>query len=307
MMELRLATRSSALALYQANRVAELIGGKYPDIKVRLVHITTSGDRLQTRPLREFGDKGLFVKEIEEAITRGEADAGVHSLKDVPGELPQGFELPAFPERADPRDALLTHSGRTLSQLPLGAVLGTSSLRRQGQILRIRPDLQILPVRGNVDTRVRKLRNGEFGALILAAAGLHRLGMHAEISEVLSVEEMIPAPGQGIIAVEAPANSPFANVWSELNDPGCETAGLAEREFSRRVGADCRTPAACHCRFEGDRAQILAMVCSPDGRQCITTEQGGSASSAVELAGAAARDVLAQGAEAIIAAARGTQ
>lgn len=304
---LRLATRGSALALWQAHRVSSLLQEKAPGVSVELVVISTTGDRRQDRPLREFGDKGLFVKEIEEALLDGRADAAVHSLKDVPGELAPGLALVATPERADPRDVLVSRYPGGLDALPPGARVGSSSLRRCGQLTRLRPDLQCADIRGNVDTRIRKVREGEYDAILLAAAGLRRLGLEKEISEEFSLSRMIPAPSQGILAVEAPVETPFARIWDAIDDPVVRVAAQAEREFVRTIGADCHTPAACHCtpRVDaGDRLRLLAMVCLPDGSRYMDIDVTCSACDAVETARSAGEALLARGAADLVAAAR---
>lgn len=306
-MLIRLATRGSALALWQARRVSDLIARAAPEAVVELVPISTSADRHQERPLREFGDKGLFVKEVEEALLDGRADAAVHSLKDVPGVLPEGLVLAATPEREDPRDVLISRFPNGLDALPEGAVVATSSLRRRGQLLRLRPDLRTADVRGNVDTRIRKVRDGEFDAMILAAAGVRRLGLEEEIAEIIPTDEMIPAATQGILAIETPADSPFMEIWKALDDPFVRTAAEAEREFVRALGADCHTPAACFCspaRDETELLRLMAMVCLPDGTRHVSADITCRYCDALGTAQAAAEDLLAQGAREIIEAAR---
>lgn len=303
---IRLATRGSALAVQQSMRVGELILETGLVRHVVFHEYSTQPDRDPTRPLHEMGDKGLFVKEIEEALLAGKDDAGIHSLKDLPGDLPPGLKLAAVPEREDPRDALLSRNGLTLSQLPRGAVVATSSLRRRGQLLRLRLDLQVVPLRGNVDTRVRKLRAGEFDAMILAVAGLKRLGFENEISEILPLETMLPASAQGALGIEVPVASRgrLEQIWRAIDNPEVRLCAEAEREFVRLIGADCQTPVGCHCELGNGEARLRAMVCSPDGLQYISTTQVAPSNELGTLPCRAADDLISQGAEKIIAAAR---
>lgn len=302
--KIRLATRGSALALHQAYRVVSAIRHRCPGVEVELVTLTTTADRLSDRPLREFGDKGLFVRELEQAMLGGRADAAVHSMKDLPCDLPDGLQLAAVTERENAFDALLMHGKSSLHTLPAGSRLATSSLRRQGQLMWIRNDLKIVPVRGNVDTRVRKLREGEFDAMILAVAGLSRLNLSGAISHVMTLKEMIPAAGQGAIGVEAPIDSPFADVWKRIDQRIARLTVCTERAFIRSIGADCRTPAACHCLLEGAKLHIHAMVCSPDGVHYLRTEHTSEPSKAQTAAEAAAHDLLSRGAADILDLAR---
>ena len=226
-MHVRLATRGSALALWQANHVADLIRSTSPGVEVSLVKISTRPDRQPETPLDQLGgDKGLFVKEVEDAILNGDADAAIHSLKDVPAELPETLALMAFPERADARDVLVTPNGQQLTELPNGAVVATSSLRRRGQLLRLRSDLQMVEIRGNVDTRLRKLQSGEYNAIVLAAAGLGRLNLLDQNAQFLDPDLMIPAAGQGILAIESFKSSKFDALWKRLDDSQVRTLSL---------------------------------------------------------------------------------
>lgn len=303
-MIVRLATRASALALWQAGRVAEIIGQRCPGVRVELVRVSTVADRHAQRPIREFGDKGVFVKEIEEAILCGNADAGVHSLKDVPGELPEGLDIVAVPERSDPRDVLVTRTGGGLDSLQPGAEMATSSLRRRGQLLRMRPDLVTVEVRGNVETRLQKLRDGRFDALVMAAAGLRRLGRAGEIAEHFATDRMVPAAGQGAIAVEAPAASEFADIWQRIDNPDLAACVCAERDFVAALGGDCHTPVGCHCRIEQGTLSLAAMVCSADGREYLEWTGACGVAEAPGLARTAAQETLDRGGAAIVAAAR---
>lgn len=300
----RLATRGSALALCQANIVRDMIRSSVPGTEVELLVVRTSADSQPTRPLHEFGDKGLFVKEIEEALLSGAADAGVHSLKDVPGELPQGLILAAVPQREDPRDALVSFNGKGIESLPQGSIVGTSSPRRAGQLLRLRPDLQIRGIRGNLDTRLRKLRDGEYQAIMLAMAGMNRLRL--DVAPVpFPVDTVIPAAGQAAIAIETPEATPFGDVWQAIDDHVAHACVDAERAFVLAIGADCNTPAGCYCQSDGDRLQLVAMICSTDGTQVLTTSIEGALHDGCAFAGLAAEDLLSQGAAQLLEEARG--
>lgn len=296
---MRLATRTSALALWQANRIAALIRDSFTDVRIEFVHVTTTADKHADRPLHEMGDKGLFVKEIEQALISGEADAGVHSLKDVPGELPDSLALVAFPEREDVRDVFISANCKRLADLPRGSRVATSSLRRQGQLLRAAPGLIPTPVRGNIDTRLQKLREGQFDAMILAAAGIRRLGSWSEEMSLLTVDEMLPAPGQGALAVEAPVDSPFADILSKLDNAVLRRCIDIEREFVRLIGADCKTPAGCYCRHEGSELTFSAMICSPDGKQLVRCDLQ-RPPAAPDIARQAADDLLQRGGSEIL-------
>ena len=268
---------------------------------MKLVIISTTPDRRPETPLGALGgDKGLFVAEVEQAIRDGRADAAVHSLKDVPGDLPEDMELVALPERADPRDALLTRANVPLNGLPQGAHVGTSALRRRGQLLRLRPDLRISEVRGNVDTRVRKLREGQFDAMLLASAGLDRLGLDGEIAERLPFEKMLCAAGQGAMAVEAPVGTAFSNLWRQLDNAEVRTCIEAERTFVRAIGADCNSAAGCLCEVHGEEVRLRAVVISSDGAQSLNFDEQGLACATDDLAMRAAEEMLRQGARAIL-------
>jgi hydroxymethylbilane synthase len=306
---IRLATRGSALALWQANRVSDLIRQILPDLEIDLVIIKTKPDRLQEVPLESMGgDKGLFVKELELALLDGRADAAVHSLKDVPvEEEAPGLELVAFPERADPSDVLLVRGrsaaaadGAGLDSLPAGAIVATSALRRQAQVLRARPDLKVIPVRGNVDTRIRKLEAGEFDAIIMAAAGIDRLGLQEHISQRLPLEQFLPAPGQGIMVVQAPVQSPLAHLWQQLDQPGARLQARAERQFSRQISATCHSAAACLLELAGEAASFRAAVFSPDGRQAVSASRKGKTDDALNLASQVAEELLSQGCQGLV-------
>jgi hydroxymethylbilane synthase len=265
------------------------------------VIIRTSGDRLADVALADFGGKALFVREIEEALLDGRVDAGVHSLKDMPAVLPAGLWLPAYPPRQDPCDVLLTRSGGGLDELPRGARVATSSLRRRALLLARRPDLSIEPIRGNVDTRLRKLDEGFCDGLVMARAGLERLGLKPEHAHALSVEEFLPAVGQGILGLEARmADTEVLETLRGVDHAGTRMQALAERAFLRRLGAGCHTPVAGHARLDGDAISIAGLVASADGVTVLAGEASGPCSRAETLGERLADDLLARGARALL-------
>lgn len=275
---LTIATRGSALALWQANHVKARLEAADPSREVRLLVLKTTGDRIQDRPLAEVGGKGLFVKEIEEALLDGRADLAVHSMKDLPAVLPGGLVIAAVPEREDPRDAFCSVTHARLADLPAGAVVGTSSLRRQAQVLDRHPHLAVEPLRGNVDTRLRRLKEGRYAGIILAMAGLSRLGLAEHVREPLAPEVCLPAIGQGALAVEARAESRGAEAVRPLEHAASRLATAAERAVLAFVSGDCRTPVAAYARVEGGRLRLRALLASPDGRRVVRHEAAGAAS-----------------------------
>lgn len=297
---IRVATRGSALALAQARTVADRLraGGS----RVEVVAMRTEGDRLAEARLAAVGGKGLFVREIEEALLRGDADVAVHSLKDLPAELPPGLGLAAFPARADARDVLVARRPLRLAELPSGAVLGTSSPRRRALALACRPDLAVEPIRGNVDTRLRKLEAGDYDAIVLAAAGLARLGVTPRHVEWLAPEVFVPAVGQGVLAVEARLHdaSTLAALGA-LDDPPTRACALAERAFLARLGASCVTPMAAHARPAGGRIVLDALVASEDGRTVLRESAEGVTERPEALGVRVADALLARGAAAVVA------
>ena len=298
-MTLRFGTRGSRLAVAQSNQVADALRAR--GLEVELVTIRTSGDRLADVSLADFGGKALFVKEIEEALLDGRVDAGVHSLKDMPAVLPEGLCLAAFPPREDPRDVLLTRAGGGLDDLPRGARVATSSLRRRALLLARRPDLSVEPIRGNVDTRLRKLDEGLYDAMVMARAGLDRLGLKPEHSHVLSAQELLPAVGQGILGVEVRAvDQPVLEALSSLDDAAARAEALAERAFLRRLGAGCHTPVAGLARLTGATVEMDGLVSSLDGRTVIRGRAGGPANRAEAVGESLAEDLLSRGARAIL-------
>ena len=303
-MKLRLGTRGSRLALVQCGRVAAALEARGTSVEV--VPIKTSGDKLAGVALGDFGGKALFVKEIEDALGGGAIDVGVHSLKDVPAELPDGFCLGAFPPREDARDVLVSRSGGTLEHLPRGAAVGTSSLRRRAQLLARRPDLRVEPIRGNVDTRLAKLDGGEYEAIVLAQAGLARLELTPPNATILSPDEFVPAVGQGILGLEVRADDRgTALLLLTLDDPRARIEAQAERAFLTRLGAGCHTPVAAHARLEGDALGLTGLVASSDGATVLRATIGGPASSAEALGHKLADELLARGAGPLLAAGTG--
>lgn len=266
-MKLVLATRRSALALAQSRAFAARLEAAHPGLVVEELQIVTSGDKNQTDRLQDIGGKGLFVKELEEALFDGRADFAVHSIKDVPAELFAGLSIACIPEREDPRDALVTRTGAKLEALPEGAVVGTSSLRRSVSLLRVRPDLRIEPLRGNVDTRLRRLEEGRFDAIVLAYAGLRRLGLAERATEVLDVERSIPAIGQGALGIECrSADERTQGLLAALVHEETQRCVAAERALMAAVDGNCRFPVAAHARREGsDELHLTALLAEPDG------------------------------------------
>jgi len=301
MRRIRIATRGSALALVQAGSIARAVAEAL-GCDTELVPIVTSGDRLADVPLARIGGKGLFVKEIEEALLDGRADLAVHSAKDLPAALPAGLVLAAFPPRADPRDALIGREpGVQLRSLPRGARVGTGSARRGSQLLALRPDLVLVPMRGNVDTRLRRLVERELDAILLACAGLDRLGRADAIHERIDPGVLLPAAGQGTLALETRAGDPLAGELLVLDDRTARACLAAERAFSSELEGDCNVPLAAYAEpIAGDRLRLRALVASPDGRVLVRSEQEAPRSDAVEAGRSAGQHVLANGGAAIL-------
>jgi hydroxymethylbilane synthase len=297
----RIGTRGSQLALRQAEEIASGLRRAWPRLEVELVAIRTSGDRLATAHLAEVGGKGLFVAEIDEALREGRVDLAVHSLKDLPGERPKDLTLAAFPRREDPRDVLVATIPTTIGALPRGARVGTSSLRRTVQLLARRPDVIATPIRGNVDTRLRKLQQGEYDALVLAAAGLRRLGLLDATATLLDPDEMLPAVGQGTLGVEARADdAEILELAEPLTDGETRTATLAERAFLKAVGGTCTTPLAAYARRAGPGLRLDAFVATPDGARVIRDRGDRRPGGPEALGRRLASRLLAAGGEAII-------
>ena len=301
---IRIATRGSDLALAQARWVAERLA-RALGVEAELVVIRTAGDRLADIPLAQIGGKGLFVKEIETALCEARADLAVHSAKDLPGALPDGLCLAAFPKRADPRDALATANGAgRLDALPTGARVGTGSVRRQMWVRARHPRLVVVPVRGNVPTRLAKLDRGEFDALVLACAGLDRLGLGARVDQRLAPEGFLPAAGQGVLALETRADDPLRARLAELNDAATERAIRAERAFARGLGGDCDVPLAALAEPRGAGLRLRAALGLPDGSRIEEVELEGNDPDA--LGAAAADTVRSRGGDAILSKLRGS-
>ncbi len=298
-MKVRIGTRGSRLALVQTEEVAR--GLRAAGAEVEVTAIRTSGDRLAQVALADFGGKALFVKEIEEALLSGQIDVGVHSLKDLPSVLPDGLALAAFPPREDPRDVLLTRTGTGWSALPAGATVGTSSLRRRALVLAHRSDLRAEPIRGNVETRLEKMAAGGYDALVLASAGLRRLGLHPPRATPLDPEEFVPAVGQGLLAVEArQADREVLELLGALDDTRSRFEASAERAFLARLGAGCHTPVAGHARLAGSVLSLVGVVASVDGATLLRATTSGPAAAADRLGTALADDLLAKGAKALL-------
>jgi hydroxymethylbilane synthase len=294
---LTIATRKSPLALWQAEHVATLLRGAHAGLRVELLPMSTQGDRIQDRSLAAIGGKGLFIKELEVALAERRADIAVHSMKDVPAEMPQGFVIAALLERADPRDALLCRSATAIAELPAGAKLGTSSLRRTAQILAARPDLRIEPLRGNVDTRLRRLENGDLDAIVLACAGLARLGLESRISARLDPATMLPAVGQGAIGIECRDDDAHTRaLLRALDDAATRTALAAERSFARTLGGSCQSPIAALARIEGDRVTLTGLVAEPDGSRLLREGTSGPSGRAEQVGEQLAERLLESGA-----------
>ena len=299
--QIRIATRRSRLALWQAEHVVARLASVHPDLTVRLLPMVTEGDRILDRALANAGGKGLFIKELEAAIFAGQADIAVHSMKDVPAVLPDGMAITAVLERADPRDAFVSNDYTQFEELPQGAHVGTSSLRRRCQLMRARPDLEIAALRGNVETRLRKLDQGEFAAILLATAGLERLKLGARIRERLAPEIMLPAVGQGVIGIECRTEDKHVrSLLAPLEHAATRRCLEAERAFAARLGGSCQSPIAGYATLAGDRIDLRGLVGSPDGGKVFTDRIAGSTSDAARLGTALAERMLGAGVETLL-------
>ena len=298
--ELRLGTRSCRLALAQAGWVKKQLEGKNPGTFVRLVHIKTEGDKLDI-PLFQAGGKGLFVKEIEEALLQGKVDLAVHSAKDLPAVIPEGLALVAFPEREDPRDVWIAANGRSWREISHGGKVGTGSLRRKAQLLHLRPDLQVVPLRGNLDTRIRKLTSMPLDAIIVASAGLRRMGWENQASEYFDLDVMLPAIGQGALAVEARAQDGALRRMVELLDHiPTRLAVRAERAFLRSLGGGCQVPIAGYARVQSEKLVLTGLVAALEGGRIIREKIEGPPQQGEELGEALGQTLLARGAGEIL-------
>ncbi|WP_313118214.1 hydroxymethylbilane synthase [Ectopseudomonas guguanensis] len=304
--EIRIATRKSALALWQAEYVKARLEQAHPGLKVSLVPMVSRGDKLLDAPLAKIGGKGLFVKELETALLENEADIAVHSMKDVPMDFPEGLGLYCICEREDPRDAFVSNTYDSLDALPAGSVVGTSSLRRQAQLLARRPDLKIQFLRGNVNTRLAKLDAGEYDAIILAAAGLIRLGFEDRIRSSISAEDSLPAGGQGAVGIECrSADSDVHALLAPLHHHKTALRVTAERALNKHLNGGCQVPIACYALLEGDQLWLRGLVGQPDGGLLLRAEERAASSDAEALGVRVAEALLAQGADAILKAVYG--
>jgi hydroxymethylbilane synthase len=299
--QLRIATRKSPLALWQAEHVRSRLQQLHPGLRVELVTMSTQGDRVLDSPLAKIGGKGLFVKELEQGMLAGQADIAVHSMKDVPAELPPGLEIGAILEREDPRDAFVSNRFGALAELPQGARVGTSSLRRQCQLRAVRPDLEILDLRGNVNTRLAKLDAGDYDAIVLASAGLKRLGMAERISRALEPEDMLPAIAQGVIGIECRSDDAEVKALiAPLNHAETGLRTQAERAMNAALAGGCQAPVAGFSTITGDSIELRGLVGWPDGSAIVSGEISGPAAAAARLGEQLATELLEQGARPIL-------
>lgn len=298
---LTIASRESALAMWQAEHIRDRLRALHPACTVNILGMTTRGDQILDVTLSKIGGKGLFVKELEVALEAGRADLAVHSMKDVPMELPPGFELAVIGEREDPRDAFVSNQYEKLSMLPPGSVVGTSSLRREAQLRARYPHLQVKPLRGNVGTRLRKLDEGGYDAILLAAAGLKRLGLGDRIKSLLSVDESIPAAGQGALGIEiCSGNATVAALLAALNHAETAACVRAERQVSRVLGGSCQVPLGAYAILQGDKLKMSGFVANPDGSDFIHNHAEGDMRDPEAVGQQLADRLLAQGARAIL-------
>ena len=300
-----IASRESRLAMWQATHVRAALQQLYPRCEVTILGMTTRGDQILDRALSAVGGKGLFIKELEAALVEGRADLAVHSMKDVPVDLAPQFALAALLKREDPRDAFVSNHHAGLAHLPSGAVVGTSSLRRESQIRRRHPHLVVQALRGNLDTRLKKLDGGDYAAIILAASGLKRLGLSERIRAVLAPAESLPAAGQGALAIEVMAHRPELMRWlAPLDHAETSLCVRAERSISRALGGSCSVPLAAYAEIENGRLRLRALVISPDGTAYAEAESYGAVEDADAVAAAATRELRERGADRILAALR---
>jgi hydroxymethylbilane synthase len=301
MKAVRIATRQSPLALWQARHVGALLTHQHPGLEVSFVEMTTAGDRFLSAPLSTVGGKGLFVKEIEQSLLDGRADLAVHSLKDMTSVLPAGLLLAAVPQREDPRDAFCSPAGLSLDMLPKGARVGTSSLRRSCILRSRRPDLEIVSLRGNVQTRLARMRELGLHGAVLAYAGLKRLGLETEISEVLPTSISLPAVGQGVLAIQCRTeDAEVRSLLSPLEDSLTRVAVTAERAFMARLEGGCTVPLAGHATVEGGTVRLRGLVGRPDGSKVVEAERSGPVETALAVGEALAEELLSRGAAEIL-------
>ena len=296
-----IATRQSPLALWQAEHVQRRLLEAHPELEVELLKMNTQGDIILDTPLAKIGGKGLFVKELEQGLMDGRADIAVHSMKDVPVELPGGLHLPVILEREDPRDAFVSNQYASFEALPQGAKLGTSSLRRQCQLSALRPDLEVISLRGNVGTRLRKLDEGQYDAIILAAAGLMRLALTDRIAGKISTNTCLPAIGQGAVGIECRTDDPRVNeIISILNHEPTHIRVTAERALNHRLEGGCQVPIGGFAEIDGNKLRLRALVGSPDGSEMIRGEVNGTLDEAEKMGVELAEDLLSRGADRIL-------
>ncbi len=301
--KLVIASRESALAMWQAEYIRDRLRALYPETSISILSMTTQGDQILDVTLSKIGGKGLFVKELETALENGSADIAVHSLKDVPMNLPEGFMLACIGEREDPRDAFVSNNYATLEALPAGSIVGTSSLRRESQLRARFPHLKIEPLRGNVQTRLRKLDEGKYAAIILAAAGLKRLGLGDRIRDLISPEKSLPAVGQGALGIECMANrADLKALLAPLHHADTAACVFAERALSRALAGSCNVPLGGFAEVDGKTLRLRGFVASPDGKQMVHAELRGSITDPEALGNAVAQALRAQGADEILAA-----
>jgi hydroxymethylbilane synthase len=299
---LRIGSRGSQLALWQANHISALLRARGHQVEIEIIH--TTGDKITDVALAKVGTKGMFTKEIEEALAAGRVDFAVHSLKDLPTELPKGFEIAAITERQDPRDAFCSRHYSKVEDLPKGARVGTSSLRRQAQLKAIRPDLDIHPLRGNVDTRLRKLEQGDYAAIILASAGLNRLGKTELVKQIIPAEIMCPAAGQGALGIEIrEGDAKTRELLRFLNDPNARTATTCERALLNSLGGGCQVPIGAFAEMKNGKLHLESIVADPDGSKVLRDSRDGD--NAVNLGNEAGASLLARGGDAILEAVYG--
>ncbi|WP_084066364.1 hydroxymethylbilane synthase [Desulfocicer vacuolatum] len=298
---IKIGTRGSQLALWQANWVKNQIESGFPEIQALIIEIKTTGDKIVDRPLAMVGGKGLFVKEIEKALLDKDIDIAVHSMKDMPGDLPGGLCIGAIPVREDPRDVLVSRNNIPLNELPSGAVIGTSSLRRASQIKYVRPDLTIASIRGNLGTRLGKLDNGDFDAIVLAAAGIIRLGMKERITQYLEPDTMLPAVGQGALCIETRENdADIAPILAVLDNRDTRIPVVAERAFLRKLEGSCHIPVACFGTLKDRELILTGLVASEDGTQMVKEVSRGPGASAEAIGTSLATTLLDRGAAQIL-------
>jgi len=299
--ELKIGTRGSQLALFQANWVKNQLGKAHPDLNVTLIKIKTTGDKIQDVPLAKIGGKGLFVKEIEESLLQKKIDLAVHSIKDVPTEFPQGLHLSAITKREDPRDVFISRDGRTLRNLPQGAKIGTSSLRRQAQLLHFRNDFELIPLRGNLDTRLKKLRTMSLDGIVLALAGVRRLGLEERVTEIIPADISLPAVGQGALGIETRMDDKEVEGQIRfLNDRDSSISVTAERAFLKKLEGGCQVPLAAYARPAGRILHVEGLVGSIDGKRLIRHHVEGPVESAESLGIELAEILLGKGAKEIL-------